>query len=199
MVIDKEHNPDSSPASLGPTFEALCKEYRNILRSVIEARMDSQLCQRIDPSDVVQEALLEAYTRFDDFKQRKPMPLASWLRETAIQQLRIAVRKHRVAGKRSILRQVSYEQSSVYRLAEQMTAVVMTAQDRHEKTEEAAKTLEALHQLSKTDREILLLRYVNGLTNREAADVMALSETVVSKRHCRALVRLHQRLDSCSD
>ncbi len=156
--------------------------------------MDSQIAQRIDPSDVVQEALLEAFTRLADFQNRKPMPLSSWLRETALQQLAMAVRRHRIAGKRSVRRQVSCEQSSIFRLAEQLTAVVNTAQDAYEKTEEAAKTLEALGRLANLDREVLMLRYVNGLSNRDVAQILNVSETVASKRHGRALVRLHDQL-----
>jgi RNA polymerase sigma-70 factor, ECF subfamily len=197
------HRSDATDGTLVPlenlsnvdlVFEAICDKYRKILLCVVESRMDSDLAQRIDPSDVVQEALLEAFTRMADFQRRKPMPLGSWLRETAIQQLGKAVRRHRLAGKRSVRRQVSWEQSSVYRLAEQVTAVVNTAQDHHEKTEEAARTLEALGRLSPLDREILMLRYVNGLANQDVAQVLDVSETVASKRHCRALVRLHDSL-----
>jgi len=176
------------------SFEELCTRYRSIVRSIIEARMDAKLCQRIDPSDIVQEAFLEAFSRLEDFRRRNPMPLVSWLRETAIQQLKIAERRHRIAGKRSILRQVSYEQSSIFKLAEQMTAVVATAQDRHESTEESQRTWLALSKLSEGDREILLLRYMNGLSNVQAAEIIGVSETVASKRHCRALFRLQAQL-----
>ncbi len=179
-------------------FEELCDKYRLVLRSIVEARMDRRMIQRLDASDIVQEALLEAFRRLDDFNQRKPMPLAAWLRETAIQQLQIAVRKHRTAASRSVLRQVSYEESSVCRLAEQMTAIVQTAEDRHQIVEDAERTWRCLNELSDVDREILLLRYVNGLSNAASAELLNVTETVASKRHCRALVRLQNRLKSSS-
>ncbi len=181
-------------AAQAQSFEKLCEVFRPVLRSVVEARIDAGLHQRIDASDVVQETLLEAFTRLQDFHEREPMPIENWLRETAIQQLRVAVRKHLMAGKRSVFREVSYEQSSVYRLAEQLTAVVSTAENRHQETEEATQTRDALLNLFPLDREILLLRYINGLTNTEAAKFLGVSETVASKRHCRALVRLQKLL-----
>ncbi len=182
------------PTDQAQSFEKLCEVFRPVLRSVVEARIDAGLLQRIDASDVVQETLLEAFTRLQDFHAREPMPIENWLRETAIQQLRVAMRKHVLAGKRSIFREVSYEQSSVYRLAEQLTAVVSTAENRYQETEEAAQTRAALLKLVPLDREILLLRYINGLTNTEAAKFLGVSETVASKRHCRALVRLQKLL-----
>lgn len=175
-------------------FEELCSSYRPALRSVIEARIDTKLNQRIDPSDVVQEALLEAFTRLEAFHRRQPMPIESWLRETAVQQLRIAVRRHAIAGRRSVMREVCYEQSSVYRLAEQLTAVFATAEERHQETEDALRTRQALANLSHLDREILLLRYINGLSNSATARFLGVTETVASKRHCRALVRLQKHL-----
>ncbi len=176
-------------------FEELCERARPILRSVVDARLDHRLRQRVDASDVVQEAMLEAFRRLEDFKIRQPMPIQVWLRETVLQQLKIAVRRHQTAEKRSINKQISFEQSSVFLLAEQMTAVQATAAIRSEETELAVKTHQALMALPTLDREILLLRYVNGLSNVEAAVVLGVSTTVASKRHCRALVRLQHMLE----
>ncbi len=149
------------------SFDALCSRYRGIMRSVVEARMDAKLMQRLDASDIVQDALLEAFVRFEDLCYRKPMPLANWLRETAIQQLNTALRRHSTTGKRSIHRQISLDQSSIYRLAEQLTAVAATAEDRHALAEDAQRTLDALSGLSTMDREILMLRYIDGISTLE--------------------------------
>ncbi len=178
------------------TFEELFSRSRPFLKSVVEARLNEKLLQRVDASDVVQESLLEVFKRLDDFRRRKPMPIQSWLRETAIQQLRIAIRRHQTAESRSVTRQVSYDRSSVFRLAEQLTAIVQTAEKRMEETEQAIRTREALFQLPTLDREILLLRYINGLNNHDAAQVLGVTDTVASKRHCRALIRLQQKLEA---
>ncbi len=191
---------DSKPASGAIVnwdqlpFDELCERARPILRSVVDARLDHRLRQRVDASDVVQEAMLEAFRRLEDFKIRKPMPILVWLRETVLQQLKVAIRHHQIAEKRSINKQISFDQSSVFLLAEQLTAVQATAATRSEETEAAARTHQALMGLPSLDREILLLRYVNALSNVEAAAVLGVSTTVASKPHCRALVRLQQAL-----
>lgn len=178
------------------SFEQLCEKNRDVIRSVIEARLDPAILQRVDPSDVVQDTFLEAHTRLADFLTRRPMPIEAWLRETAIQQVRIARRRHRHTASRSVLRQISFEQSSVHRLAEQVTAVDVTAEELCSRAEQQQQTWNAIQQLSNHDREILLLRYVNGLSNADAAKVLAVNEPVASKRHCRALLRLQTKLQS---
>lgn len=180
--------------SLETLFERLSKKYRSTLLTVIEARLDAQMAQRLDASDVVQETLLEVFQRLEDFRERRPMPLVAWLRRTAIQQLKLAQRRHRKVQARSVSRQVSYEQSSIYRLAEQLTAVELTAADRYQERESDEQVRRALDQLKVVDREILLLRYVNELSNIDAAITLGVSETVASKRHCRALIRLQSVL-----
>lgn len=65
--------------------EELLALYRPLLREFIRLRIDRGLAQRVDPSDVVQETLIEVSQRLDDFLQRRPMPFATWLRKTAYQ------------------------------------------------------------------------------------------------------------------
>lgn len=177
------------------SFEAICRSVRPILKSIIEARLDLRLLQRVDASDIVQETLLEAVKRLPDFLERQPMPLVSWLRESALQQLALCVRRHQLTAKRTVTREVNYHESSIFQLVERITASHVDAQQRHLETEQSQRVRRALYALSHTDREILLLRYVNELTNAEAATVLKVTETVASKRHCRALVRLQQRLE----
>ena len=54
----------------------------------------------------------------------------------------------------------------------------------------------AIARLSDSDREVLLLRHVEGLSNHETAFVLNLAADAVRKRHGRALLRLHAQLNS---
>ena len=58
---------------------------------------------------------------------------------------------------------------------------------RHELAE---RFFEALDQLEDDDREILVLRHVEQLSNSEAADVLGLTPPAAGMRHLRALRRL---------
>lgn len=61
------------------------------------------------------------------------------------------------------------------------------------KRKELAQQMQrALAQLNAADRELLVLRYYEGLSNQEIGIVLELESSAVSKRHGRALVKLHE-------
>src|SRR5262245_55649959 len=55
-------------------LERLLALHREFLRRTVELRLDRKMRGRVDASDVVQEAQLEAARRIDDYLQRRPMP-----------------------------------------------------------------------------------------------------------------------------
>src|SRR5690242_8360213 len=75
-------------------FERLFGRHRDGLFRVIEARLDAKVRARVDASDVVQEAQLEAFRRLPDYLVRRPMPFWLWLRKTAQERLLVARRQH---------------------------------------------------------------------------------------------------------
>ena len=72
--------------------------------------MDRRLQGRIDPSDVVQEACIEATKRYIEYQQKAAMPFYLWLRLLTVQQLLIVHRQHLGAKMRSVEREVSLQQ-----------------------------------------------------------------------------------------
>jgi RNA polymerase sigma-70 factor (ECF subfamily) len=55
-------------------FEELFARHRPYLRQLVELRLDPRLRARVDPSDVVQEAYLEAFRRVSTYLQERLMP-----------------------------------------------------------------------------------------------------------------------------
>src|SRR5262245_25050620 len=90
----------------GQAFENLFARHRAYLCQVIALRIDPRLRPRVDPSDVVQEAQLEAFQRLRDFLERRPMSFRLWLRKTACERLGMLHRYHREAARRSVDREV---------------------------------------------------------------------------------------------
>src|SRR5437660_8865324 len=80
----------ADPERLG----ALLESYRPRLRRMVALRLDPRLHGRIDPSDVIQEAYLEASTRLPDYLRKPTMPLFLWLRFLAGQKLVTLHRHH---------------------------------------------------------------------------------------------------------
>src|SRR5438093_454038 len=83
-------------------FERLFARYRPSLKQIVSVRLDKRVRARLDPSDIVQEAQLEAFRRLPDFLARRPMPFHLWLRKTAYERVLVAQRRHLHAAIRSV-------------------------------------------------------------------------------------------------
>jgi RNA polymerase sigma-70 factor, ECF subfamily len=72
----------------------LLEQNRDRLRRMVALRLDPRLRGRVDPSDVIQEAYLEASVRFPEYARAATMPFFLWLRLIAAQRLKIVHRNH---------------------------------------------------------------------------------------------------------
>src|SRR4051812_15960435 len=93
----------------GQARHDLLVRHQSRLRQMVAVRMDRQLAARLDPSDVVQDALAEAQRTMDDYLERRPLPFYPWLRRLAWERLIQLHREHIKAGKRSLLRERGLE------------------------------------------------------------------------------------------
>ena len=55
----------------------LMKIHRDKVRRMIAVRMDTRLAPRVDPSDVVQETLIEATRRLPEYLQNQPIAFSA--------------------------------------------------------------------------------------------------------------------------
>src|SRR5262245_51694114 len=105
------HPPDTEEllrrAAAGdePARQALLARHRDRLRRMVAVRLDPRLAARVDPSDVVQEALLDAAGRLDDYLRARPVAFYPWLRRLAWEHLVKLHERHLHARKRSVLRE----------------------------------------------------------------------------------------------
>jgi RNA polymerase sigma-70 factor, ECF subfamily len=184
-------------ASRGDTAarEKLLVQHRDRLRSMVRVRMDRRLAARIDPSDVVQEALADAAGKLTDYLRRRPLPFYPWLRRLARERLVTLHRRYVRAGRRSVAREepggLALPDESAVALAQRLVAPG-TGPSNHLLRQEAAERVQAaLAQLGRGDREVLVLRYLEGLSNADIAATLEITEGAVKMRHLRALERLH--------
>src|SRR5439155_13740395 len=84
----------------------LLARHRDRLRRMVAFRLDHRLQGRIDPSDVIQEAYLEASARLREYLQNPAMPFFLWLRFLTGQKLLALHRHHLRAGKRDAGREI---------------------------------------------------------------------------------------------
>jgi RNA polymerase sigma-70 factor (ECF subfamily) len=174
--------------------ERLFEQHRDFIRQVVKRRIDARINARIDPSDVVQEVQLEAFRRLPDFLKREPMPFRSWLLKTAYQRMLKVQRYHLTAERRSNKREVSLPDRSSLFLARQLIASGTTASRTFERRELVSRIRHVLSELSEMDREIVLLRTLEALSNDEAACLLDIEPATAKKRYTRALLRLNRQL-----
>jgi len=180
--------------AVGPLFD----QHRDRLKLTVRLRMDHRLRGRIDASDVLQEAYLEALERYPDFLQDRPMPFFLWLRFIAVQKLHIIHRRHLGTKARDAGREISLNQplpqASSEILAAQLIGKQSSPSQAAMRLEMQVRLQEALESMNPIDREILALRHFEQLTNAETAQVLGLKEATASQRYGRALLRLKDLL-----
>jgi RNA polymerase sigma-70 factor, ECF subfamily len=175
-------------------FDELFARHRPDLRQLVELRLDPRLRARVDPSDVVQEAHLEAFRRLNTYLQERPMPFRLWLRQIAHDRILKAWRHHLGTARRAAGREVPLPERSSLVLARQLLAGGSTPGQALDRRDLARRLRQALAQLPEADREVILMRHFEGLSNQEAGCVLGLDPGAVSKRHGRAMLRLHRIL-----
>ena len=180
-------------------LDRLLTGHRTYLRTAVELHVDRRLRARLDPSDVVQEAQLEAARRIDDYLRRQPMPFHIWLRQTAYQNLLRMRRQHVEAERRSVTRELPLPDGSSATLARQLLGAGPTPNEQLGEEELARRLRQAVAELPETDREILLMRNFEGLSNQEAAQVLGLEPAAASRRYGRAILRLRKVLQEGSE
>jgi RNA polymerase sigma-70 factor, ECF subfamily len=177
----------------------LLQRHRGRLRRMVGLRLDRRLQGRIDPSDVIQEASLEAAARLSEYVRNPTMPFFLWLRLLTGQRMQVLHRRHLGARMRDAGREVALYRGAL----PEATSVALAAQllGRDTRPSEAAvraerkiRLQEALNSMDPLDREALALRHFEQLTTAEAAQVMGITPAAAGKRYFRALERLREIL-----
>lgn len=175
----------------------LLQRHRARLRRMVAVRLDRRLAARVDPSDVVQEALADAARKLDDYLQGRPLPFYPWLRRLAWERLAQLYRRHVRAGRRTVTREeagLALSDASVLELARRLIDYGSSPSAGLRRQETQARVRAALAGLPERDREVLILRHLEQLPPREIASVLGVSEGAVYTRHLRALRKLRDLL-----
>jgi RNA polymerase sigma-70 factor (ECF subfamily) len=173
----------------------LLGRHRERLRRMVALRLDRRLQGRVDPSDIIQEACLDAARRLPEYHQNPTMPFFLWLRMLAGQRLVDEHRKHLGAAARDAGREISLyrgalPETSSAALAAHLLGRLTTPSQAAMRAERKIRLQEALNSLDPVDREVLVLRHFEELSNGEAAAVLGLDKSAASKRYARALIRI---------
>jgi RNA polymerase sigma-70 factor (ECF subfamily) len=177
----------------------LFAQNRERLRRMVSVRLDHRLRGRIDPSDVLQEAQIDVLCRANEYAAAPSMPPYLWLRFLTVQRLLALHRVHlgaqmRDAGQEVPLARGRAPEATSESLAASLLGRLTSPSLAAERAEFMRQLNEALSAMEPIDREVLILRHFEELTNAETAEVLGLQKTAASNRYVRALKRLRGAL-----
>jgi RNA polymerase sigma-70 factor (ECF subfamily) len=175
-----------------PDFE----RYRSYLRLLAQVHLDPRLRAKLDPSDVVQQTLLEAYQGLAAFRGRSAEEMAGWLRQILLRNLANALRDFR-RDKRDVAREQPLEGwllDSSARLEACLAADQSSPSARAQQQEEAVRLAEALEDLPEAQREVVVLRHFHDWSLHEIGRRVGRSPPAVAGLLHRGLQGLRARL-----
>jgi len=180
------------PAPDRPGFE----KFRDYLRLLARLHLDPRLRGKLDPSDVVQQTLLEAYEAAEQFRGRTDAEAAAWLRQSLAHNLADALRAFGQA-KRDVGRERSLDeaiQASSARLAHWLAADQSSPSQQAEDHERAVQLADALAKLPDAQREALVLQHWHAWSLDEIGRHLGRSPAAVAGLLKRGLRQLRQSL-----
>jgi RNA polymerase sigma-70 factor (ECF subfamily) len=179
----------------------LFDHYRERLRKMVGLRIDRRLGGRMDTSDVLQDAYLDVARRFSEYAAAPNVPFYIWLRSLTGQRLVDLHRRHLGAEMRDARREVSLYHgalptASSAALAQHLLAGLTSPTQAAVREEMQLRLQDALNSMDPIDREVVVLRHFEELSNVEAAEVLGIETAAASKRYIRAIRRLKAILDA---
>ncbi len=176
--------------------DELLRRHAPLIRRSVGRRLNTKVRARVDPSDVIQETQIDVVRRLDDYLENRPIPFRLWLLKLSHQRLLKVERQHLATAKRSVGREMPLPDGSTMELARHFVSREPTPERQISQQETASYLRRALADLRESDREILLLRNFEQLSNTEAAQLLDLNPETTKKRYARALVRLQSAFSS---
>jgi RNA polymerase sigma-70 factor (ECF subfamily) len=175
----------------------LLELYRDYLNLLARLQLGQRLRSKVDASDLVQEAFLEAHRDFTQFRGSTERELIAWLRQILVSNLANQVRRYQGTQRRDVRleRQLVHEvDRSAATLDGGLMAGHSSPSQQAVRREQAVLLANALGQLPDDYREAIILRHLEGLSFAEVAARMGRSVDSVEKLWARALIKLRQLL-----
>lgn len=176
--------------------DPLFGRYRSYLCLLARLHLDPRLRGKVDPSDVVQQTMLEAHADREGFRGQTEGEWLAWVRRMLAHNLADALRGF-IQGKRDVEREQPLEdalRASSLRLEAWLADDQPLPDEQAQRHERALRLAEALEQLPEAQREALILQYWHGWTLAQIGLHLERSPAAVAGLLKRGLKQLRQNL-----
>jgi RNA polymerase sigma-70 factor (ECF subfamily) len=169
------------------------------LKRMVHLRLSRRLAGRVDDSDILQDAYLEAARQLGEYLREPRLPFFLWLRHLTALKLAEVHRRHLGTQLRDADREVTLHRGGLpladsVSLAAQLLGTLTTPSQAVIKAETRMLVQEALNSMDPIDREVLALKHFEQLSMAEVAGVLGLSKAGAGSRYLRAIKRLREIL-----
>ena len=170
--------------------------YRSYLHLIARANLGTVIQKKVDASDVVQQTLMYAYEKQDDFRGDNESKKLAWLKQILRSKI-IDFARHFNAARRDAKRELEIEKSvnESFARAEDWLAASQTSPSLHaEKQEQLLQLPNALELLPDELSDVIVMHHIQGMKLREIADEIGCNETTVGRRLMRGLKQLKEAM-----
>ena len=167
------------------------------LAFVVSRQMNPLLSARISVDDVLQETYIAVSRRMPFLLREPDVPIYFKFRTIALQTLADLEREHIAYQKRSTAKELSGKSSE--RALDTLQAGIRSPKTILASKDRNALIRQQIDMLPDTDRQILVLRHFDAMSNSECAAILGIEQKAASIRYVRALHRLRDRLQSLSE
>ena len=193
QITNKDNTIDESNGKHRPKPE----KYRSYLALLARAHLGPNQRAKVDPSDIVQQTLLDAHRKLDQFRGSTEPEMAAWLRKMLSSRVADAFRalgrqKRDVALERSLEPQLD---ETCSRLEAWLEAVQTSPSGRVSRNEQIVRLAAAMEQLPDAQREAIELHHLHGLSLNETAEQLDRTTGSIVGLLRRGLTKLRELLE----
>jgi RNA polymerase sigma-70 factor (ECF subfamily) len=177
-------------------LDLLLEHYRNYLAILARTFIGRTLQAKADPSDLVQETLIEARRDFEQFRGTTEGEFVAWLRKVMVNNGAKFVRHYKRVQARDVRREQQIE-DELDRSTQVMAGLVSRGSSPSRvaiRGEAAVALANALAGLPDHYREVIVLFHLEGRPIKEVALKMDRTEDSIKKLLARAMMRLQSAL-----
>jgi RNA polymerase sigma-70 factor, ECF subfamily len=176
------------------------EQYREYLSLLARLQLAPHLRAKLDPSDVIQETMLDAYRKIEQFQGGQSTQFAAWLRTILARNLAMNVRKFARPG-----RDIHMENSLQAALDNSSACLENWLGDKQpspeqlaERNERALQLAKSLAQLPEEQRLAIEMKHLEGLSIAEISRLMKRSENSVAGLLRRGVQKMRELLANCA-